>query len=191
MNVSRIPVIGMVAALLAMALGIVPAAASAPPRDPAKLGAAQLLVVHYARIDGQYDGWNVWAWPADRDGASFAFGDRDDFGRIAVVPLKERTDRVGLIVRKGEWEQKDGDQDRYVTLGDRPVTEVWLVAGDPKVHESRPTVDRSLKVHVAFLDARDRVLLATSAPLDAKQSRGLVPVRRSARRRLLAVRLGR
>jgi pullulanase len=173
MNGPRFPVIGMVVMFLATALGIAPVSVAPPPRDPAKLGAAQLLVVHYARIDGQYDGWNLWAWPADRDGASFAFGDRDDFGRIAVVPLKERTDRVGLIVRKGDWEQKDGDQDRYVKLGDRPVTEVWLVAGDPRVHESRPTVDRSLKVHVAFLDARDRVMLATSAPLDAKQSRGL------------------
>ena len=104
-------------AAVSMAPSAVAQSAKAPARpakkqyDPAKFKAKQLLVVHYARADGDYAAWNLWAWPRNKDGAQINFTDEDAFGRIAVVPLKEFADEVGFIIRKGEWERKDIDGD--------------------------------------------------------------------------------
>ena len=157
----------MVAAFVSVA-----AAAQSPaprlPLNPRNYGADRIVVLHYARLDGDYDGWNVWAWPEGKDGAAYRFDGADAFGRFAVVPLPkgEKVARVGFLVRKGDWERKDFDGDRFIEVGTKPVTEAWVVSGDGTVHAKAPEVDRSVKVVGAFLDARDRVTLATSVPLD-------------------------
>jgi pullulanase len=141
------------------------------PLNPRAYGAERIVVLHYARLDGDYDGWNAWAWPQGKDGAAFRFDGEDAFGRFAVIPLpaKEKVERVGFIVRKGDWERKDFDGDRFIEVSKKPVTEAWVVSGDATVHATAPSVDRTVKVVGAFLDGRDRVTLATSAPLDDAQ----------------------
>ncbi len=137
---------------------------------PSAFGAKRLLVVHWTRMDGDSEGWNVWAWLPGRDGASYAFDRADAFGRVAVIPVKgpgsEAADRVGIIVRKGDWQDRDGAGDRFVDLGTRAVTHVWLVAGDPTLHPKPPALDRTPRITAAFLDARDRVTVASTVPLD-------------------------
>ncbi|MFM8698964.1 MAG: pullulanase-associated domain-containing protein, partial [Phycisphaerales bacterium] len=71
--------------------------------------AARELVIHWTRLDQAYDGWNVWAWAPGKDGRAYPLSGSDDFGRIAVVPVDDGTDRVGIIVRRGEWLEKDGN----------------------------------------------------------------------------------
>jgi len=164
---------GLIAACLAALTVLVPAAGAQSPRlpvNPRKYGADQVVVVHYARLDGDYDGWNLWAWPLGKEGAAHAFEGKDAFGRYAVVPLPrgEKVERVGFIVRKGDWQAKDHDGDRFVEVSGKPVTEAWVVSGDAAVHASAPKVDRSVRVTAAFLDARDRITVATSVPLDQK-----------------------
>ena len=184
MRASRTAIVAVFSLLALMAaITITPSAvaqaAKAPARpakkqyDPARFKAKQLLVVHYARADGDYAAWNLWAWPRNTDGAQINFTDEDAFGRIAVVPLKESADDVGFIVRKGEWERKDIDGDRFVPLGGKPVTEVWLVSGDAEVHRTEPVIDRTLKVKAAFVDDRSRVLIATSTPLTTARLKSL------------------
>jgi pullulanase len=126
--------------------------------------AARELVVHWTRLDQSYDGWNVWAWTPGKDGRAYPLSGRDDFGRVAVVPVDDGTDRVGIIVRRGEWLEKDGDGDRFIDIPAVGRREVWLVAGDPAVHDAPPKVDRAPRIEAAFLDARDRVLVATNIP---------------------------
>ncbi|MEI6475375.1 MAG: type I pullulanase [Planctomycetota bacterium] len=142
-----------------------------PTFDPAKFGAAQLLVVHYMRMDGDYQAWNLWGWVVGQNGERFEFHGNDDYGQYAVMPLRTRTPRVGFIVRKGEWEAKDIDADRFVDLNDRPVTEVWLRLSDATVHTTPPTIDRTVRASAAFLDARNIIMLATNAPLNAMQQK--------------------
>ncbi|MGA0286535.1 MAG: type I pullulanase [Phycisphaerales bacterium] len=129
--------------------------------------AAGDLVVHYHRPDGRYEGWNLWVWPEGEPGAAHAFAGVDEFGAVARVDFADEVGRAGFIVRKGEWERKDVDFDRFVELDSDGVTEVWLLAGDPEVHVDPRKIDRSLRVRSTFLDRRDRILLATTAPLDA------------------------
>ncbi|MBM4100084.1 MAG: type I pullulanase [Planctomycetes bacterium] len=168
------------AVAVALLAAIVPDAnaqtqATRVPPNPRNYGTDRIVVLHYARLDGDYDGWNAWAWPEGKDGAAFRFDGGDAFGRFAVIPLPkgEKVARVGFIVRKGDWERKDFDGDRFIEVGTRPVTEAWVVSGDGTVHAKAPVVDRSVKVVGAFLDARDRVTLATSVPLDDAMRRQL------------------
>ncbi|MFM8784393.1 MAG: pullulanase-associated domain-containing protein, partial [Phycisphaerales bacterium] len=126
--------------------------------------AARELVIHWTRLDQAYDGWNVWAWTPGKDGRAYPLSGSDDFGRIAVVPVDDGTDRVGIIVRRGEWLEKDGDGDRFIDVPATGRREVWLVAGDATIHDAPPTIDRAPRIEAAFLDARDRVLVATNIP---------------------------
>ncbi|MEM8875407.1 MAG: pullulanase-associated domain-containing protein, partial [Planctomycetota bacterium] len=140
--------------------------------DPADFDAEQLLVLHYHRPDGNYDGWNLWAWPDGGDGGSYPFDQVTEYGRYAVVPFDE-IGRAGFIVRLREWEAKDVGNDRFVDLNGDGVTELFLVAGDPKVYGEAGEVDLTLRITAAFLDDLDRISLATTAALDAEQIDGL------------------
>lgn len=128
--------------------------------------AAADLVVRYHRPDARYEGWNLWVWPEGGQGATRRFTDVDEFGAVARIPVPDGVSRVGFLVRKGEWERKDVDFDRFVEIAPEGDTEIWLLAGDPAIHASPDSIDRSLRVRGAFLDARDRIVLSTTAPLD-------------------------
>ena len=67
----------------ALPVTIAPPTTAAPNSrafDPATFGAKQLLVVHYARTDQNYNGWNVWAWVVDQTGQQLEFKGADDYG---------------------------------------------------------------------------------------------------------------
>lgn len=76
------------------------------------------IKVHYRRFDESYDEWNLWLWPEGKDGKEFDFVDKDDFGVVLETTLTPSdSDEYGFIVRKGEWEVKDVDEDRFIFLG--------------------------------------------------------------------------
>jgi pullulanase len=131
------------------------------------------LLVHYHRPDARYDGWNLWVWPEGGEGQAFPFDGRDDFGAIAEVPFTVTPPRVGFLVRKGNWEAKDFDQDRFVTLTKGTTKEIWLVSGEEAVRTDPKAVDLSLKIVGAFLDAPTSITLATTAPLTAAQRKAI------------------
>ncbi len=131
------------------------------------------MVVHYHRPDGKYEGWNLWSWPEGGDGAAFAFDGTDVFGHYAIVPFPKAPGRAGFIVRRGNWEEKDFDQDRFVELKAGAVAEIWIVSGDDAVRTDPKAIDLRLHVVGAFLDASDRITMATTVPLSPRQLRGL------------------
>lgn len=80
------------------------------------VSAAENLTVtfHYQRNDDNYTDWNLWVWADGKDGAQQDFTSSDDFGKIAQFDMDVTgVDKVGFIVRKGEWAAKDTDSDRY------------------------------------------------------------------------------
>lgn len=127
---------------------------------------ATLLIVHYRRADGNYDNWNLWAWAPDQQGAAHGFTQRDKFGAYTVARLPAGLERVGFIVRRGEWEAKDVDRDRWVEVDGRGIAEAWVVSGDEQAYDDPQTIDLSLRVRSAFLDRRDRVTLTLSQAID-------------------------
>ncbi|RLS94642.1 MAG: hypothetical protein DWI11_04290, partial [Planctomycetota bacterium] len=115
--------------------------------------ATHLLVVHYHRVDEKYTDWNVWAWPEHGEGRAYAFDQRDAFGSTAVVPFKEFPPRIGFLLRRGEWVEKDIDQDRFVTTTKgAKVLEIWLQSGIPEIRFDANAATPAFTIDHAFLD---------------------------------------
>lgn len=100
------------------------------------------LIVHYHRLDDNYDGWNLWIWPEGGDGSSYAFNENDDYGVKTTLNFDSKSDTVGIIVRLNEWELKDIDVDRFVDLK-TGITEIYLLENDPNIYTDKPEVDSS------------------------------------------------
>ena len=86
---------------------------------------------HYLREDGNYDTWSVWTWGSG-DGMSTDFVDNGDAkGAVATVEVTDGSTQIGFIVRKGEWEEKDTEADRFVDLGSviEGTIDVYCVSG--------------------------------------------------------------
>ncbi len=133
---------------------------------PDRIDTGTLLVLHYHRPDGDYDGWNVWAWADGRDGAAHRMTGRDAFGVYAKIRFADRLDRVNFIVRLNEWEKKDVDRDRSATVGKNGVAEIWLASEDANVYKDPRKIDFNLAVRAAFLDRSDLVRVTLSQPCD-------------------------
>lgn len=135
--------------------------------------AESLLVVHYHRPAKDYTGWNLWVWPEGGDGAQSNFGGEDAFGRYAIVPFAKTPQRAGFLIRRGNWEEKDFDQDRFVELKKGAVTEIWVTSGEGGFTTDPSKVDLSLRIEGAFLDGDRTITLALSRPLERTERRAI------------------
>lgn len=177
-NVSRFVASWVVLVLIAM-LGGSPASGKPTPvsiegtSDIAGWADEPVLVVHYHRPDDAYDRWNVWTWRDGGDGSAVAFDNETPFGTFAVISPEPGTARQGLIVRRGNWEAKDVDQDRWIDLDDDGFTEVWLVAGDPRVYRDPANVDLSVRVAGAFLDDSDSIFMTITGTPEVGMLEGI------------------
>ena len=113
----------MVATLV---IGAIPATAA----DDGKI----TIRIHYHRPEGDYEGWELWAWDLDdkyevsgtlaTDGTATAappykFEQGTD-EVVATITVPTGTMRVGYIARYGNWEKKDNDaaggHDQFINL---------------------------------------------------------------------------
>lgn len=140
---------------------------SAAPVSAEAVGAGTVAVLHYHRPDGRYDGWHVWAWADGADGRVYPFDQKDGYGVYARVELAEPTDQVGFIVRRGEWLERDGDMDRFVSPSKAGVAEAWLVAGEERVFMNPANLDFALQIQRAFLDGADLLHVRLNQPATA------------------------
>ena len=53
-----------------------------------------------------------------KKGLSYSFDDEDDYGKIFKMNLKDLNgaEQLGIIMRKGDWDSRDIDQDRFIDL---------------------------------------------------------------------------
>ena len=91
--------------------------------------AGTTLILHYGgREDNSYDNWNLWMWEEGADGQAVNFRGEDEFGKIAIYQSTNAPKKIGFIVRKGDWEAKDVETDRFVEISGE-TTEVWVTSG--------------------------------------------------------------
>ncbi len=142
----------------------------------AALAEEQIIKVHYHRFDDNYEGWNIWIWPEGGEGKEYAFTSEDGFGKTAEILLEDFGDakEIGFIVRKGDWEEKDVDSDRFVKLNqvkDDGVLEFYLVQGAESIYYSEAEIDLSPKfLKAEFVDEKT-VQLTTSKPISSNDLR--------------------
>lgn len=144
-----------------------PAADAIRPLGRKAPAGSSLMVIHYHRPDGNYRGWNLWAWADGADGRSVPFSGKTAFGRYAVVEFPSDAGRGNFIVRRGEWEEKEAGGDRSAPMGRRRVAEAWVIAGNPEVFTQPGAISFDPTLRAAFLDAPDRVRLTFSHAVDA------------------------
>ena len=103
-------------------IGVIPAAA-------AETGTITIRV-HYTRPEGDYEGWELWAWDLDgkfdvsgtlaSDGSATSAPpyklEEGDNEVVATITVPTGTMRVGYIIRYGEWEKKDIEYDQHINL---------------------------------------------------------------------------
>ncbi|HAS73480.1 MAG TPA: type I pullulanase [Clostridiales bacterium UBA8960] len=134
------------------------------------------VVIHYHRFDGNYEGWNLWIWAKGKDGSSFEFNTEDAYGKKAEIRLEALGDaeEIGFIIRKGEWEAKDVESDRFVPIdkvNEAGQLEIYLVQGAERIYCSEDEIDLSPKfLKATFIDEK-AVKVETSKPISSADLR--------------------
>ena len=113
--------------------------------------ATEDIYIHYFRYASDYDNWGVWVWevePDDLEGETYSFTTDDtdsayNFGGVVThISISESfpgATKFGLIVKLGNWEQKDIATDRKVEIPettDNGELHIYLVEGDTRVGTS-------------------------------------------------------
>lgn len=82
-----------------------------------------LVYIHYFRYQSDYDDWNVWAWekePLNKTGSEFKFttdsGVNSYEGVVATITIDTSYKSLGFLIRKGNWDEKDIQVDRFITI---------------------------------------------------------------------------
>ena len=145
----------------------------------AELSAPDTMVLHYFRYAGDYsDGWNYWLWPEAGAGGSFAFDTNeggvvtDSWGSVATIDLATFTaDRIGFIIRKGEWVKKDIDKDRFIDVPETVeggILHVYLVEGDERIGYSTTDPngpDKTDKILNGYFTAMRTIRFSVTSPV--------------------------
>ncbi|MDR1560426.1 MAG: type I pullulanase [Clostridiales bacterium] len=140
---------------------------STPTVTPTPPADSSTLLVRYRRVDGDYDGWDLWCWPSkpNAGGTAFPFGEPDSDGFVtADVSFPGEVEEFGFIVRYGgdAWTAKDGESDRFTS-----VSAIWLLEGDATVYTSKPADSDALPITYAVADSDNQVKISLpSAPDD-------------------------
>ena len=158
--------------------------APAAPAPSAVVAGVTRLTLHYSRARADFEEWNVWAWgaaPVTTDGKPYAFGESDAFGKTAVIDIPGVHTKLGFIVRKGNWEAKDGDSDRFVDVKGSSA-EIWVVQGRKEFFASKAEVDAFIaqaappRGEPAFLETADTIRALMPKPLEPASLNGKVKV---------------
>ncbi|WP_409252063.1 pullulanase [Bacillus sp. SCS-153A] len=92
------------------------------------------ITLSYERPDGNYEGWNLWVWGTGVQDDQIDYTEIKEGKAIFNIAVASDVDKVGFIVRKGNWEAKDVDADRYITLNKNDaVTKVHVTSGVEEV----------------------------------------------------------
>ena len=133
------------------------------------------VFVHYRRYDEKYKKWNIWGWIDGQEGVSYSFDEEDDYGKIFKVNLKDLdgTNQFGLIMRKGDWETRDIDQDRFIDLAKAVDGQlhVYLLEGDSTIYYNEAVVDLTPRLASSTFKSLNKLALTTSAPFDVKNDK--------------------
>lgn len=125
------------------------------------------IIVHYKEQSGNTKDWNLWMWGENANGKSYEFSGEDEFGKYAKIKIDGDYNRVGFIIRTNEWEKDGGD--RWIENIKDGRAEVWILSGDEKVYNSKPSSD--LKIQKATIDSFNEITVTTNVPFNSKEQK--------------------
>ncbi|OUB62601.1 type I pullulanase [Bacillus thuringiensis] len=125
------------------------------------------IIIHYKEKLGNTKDWNLWLWGENANGTSYQFTSEDEFGKYAKIKIDGDYNRVGFIVRTNEWEKDGGD--RWIENIKDGRAEVWILSGDEKVYNSKPSSD--LSIQKATIDGFHEITVTTNVPFNIKEKK--------------------
>ncbi|MGE1049302.1 type I pullulanase [Bacillus sp. GMs2/1] len=125
------------------------------------------IIIHYKEKLGNTKDWNLWLWGENANGTSYEFSGEDEFGKYAKIKIDGDYNRVGFIVRTNEWEKDGGD--RWIENIKDGRAEVWILSGDEKVYNSKPSSD--LSIQKATIDSFHEITVTTNVPFHIKEKK--------------------
>lgn len=130
---------------------------------------ALTLEIHYIRYNEDYDGWDLWLWNDAQEGQSYSFAACED-GVMAQIKLEQIDDasRIGIVVRKGDWEEKDVDEDRFLDISQAKggKLSVWIWQGESTLYYEKEEADA--RIMDAGLESEREVTFQAYLATDAK-----------------------
>ncbi|HDR7914367.1 TPA: type I pullulanase [Bacillus wiedmannii] len=123
------------------------------------------VIIHYKEQSGNTKEWNLWTWGENANGKSYEFTGEDDFGKYAKINIDGDYNRIGFIIRTNEWEKDGGD--RWIENIKDGRAEVWVLSGDDKVYNSKPSSD--LSIQKATIDSFNEITVTTNVPFHIKE----------------------
>lgn len=125
------------------------------------------IIVYYKEQSGNTKDWNLWMWGENANGKSYEFTGEDEFGKYAKIKIDGDYNRVGFIIRTNEWEKDGGD--RWIENIKDGRAEVWILSGDEKVYNSKPSSD--LTIQKATIDSFNEITVTTNVPFNIKEQK--------------------
>ncbi|MCU5376252.1 type I pullulanase [Bacillus cereus] len=125
------------------------------------------VIIHYKEQSGNTKNWNLWTWGENANGKSYEFTGEDEFGKYAKFNIDGEYNRVGFIIRTNEWEKDGGD--RWIENIKDGRAEVWILSGDDKVYNSKPSSD--LSIQKATIDSFNEITVTTNVPFHIKEQK--------------------
>ena len=125
------------------------------------------VIIHYKEQSGNTKDWNLWLWGENANGKSYEFTGEDEFGKYAKINIDDDYNRVGFIIRTNEWEKDGGD--RWIENIKDGRAEVWILSGDEKVYNSKPSSD--LTIQKATIDSFNEITVTTNVPFNSKEQK--------------------
>jgi pullulanase len=141
------------------------------------------VYIHYYRYQGDYSPWDIWVWrnqPTSEAGSGYSFSEDDTAsifnfdGVLAKVSLTgdlEGTTRLGFIVRKPDWSEKDLDIDRFIDIPETVpggILHVYLVEGDSRIGYSKDDPNgpnKDPKFRFAYFSDMDTIYFSATEPV--------------------------
>ncbi|MDR1538928.1 MAG: type I pullulanase [Clostridiales bacterium] len=121
-----------------------------------------IFKINYYRYNGDYDGWNIWAWAEGQNGRAYEFGEpgADGYASASIIYLGNIA-QTGFIIRKGEWEERDGANDRFAD-----ANEIWILQGDEEIYLEKPVMAGEPIVYAVADSDSSVILTLAQAPSD-------------------------
>ena len=106
--------------------------------------------LNYFRFDGSYTDWDVWGWIGNKDGQGYPFVE-SDFGRVSTMAYNNvgTDDKIGFIIRKSDWSQKDWESDRFINkvyANNDGLINAYVVQGEGTIYYSEKDVVKDPKI---------------------------------------------
>ena len=134
------------------------------------------ITAHYYRFDGDYTNWDIWSWGGDSTNNQFSFTSEDDFGKVGTISHNNVTaeNKVGVIIRKNDWSQKDPDGDRFFNLIYADCDgnmDAYFVQGDSNIYYTidSANIAKDPKISQAKMDTLTTINFKTTTAITDEQ----------------------